>query len=72
MTDDCEDLEMCECYMIGGPWIAEDPNCPFHGYAAQREREEMESANRSIEDRLQTLEEKMHEAMCRIRELENT
>lgn len=20
-----------ECYMIGGPWIAENPNCPIHG-----------------------------------------
>jgi len=34
---------MCECYMIGGPWVAEDPNCPVHGHAAQREREEMEA-----------------------------
>ena len=22
---------MCECYQIGGPWIAEDPSCPVHG-----------------------------------------
>lgn len=20
-----------ECYMVGGPWIAENPNCPRHG-----------------------------------------
>lgn len=20
-----------ECYLIGGPWIAENPNCPAHG-----------------------------------------
>lgn len=20
-----------ECHTIGGPWIAEDPNCPVHG-----------------------------------------
>lgn len=31
---------MCECYQIGGPWIAEDPNCPVHGFEArQRETE---------------------------------
>jgi hypothetical protein len=30
---------MCECHQIGGPFIAEDPNCPVHGRDAQ-EREE--------------------------------
>lgn len=20
-----------ECYLIGGPWISENPNCPTHG-----------------------------------------
>ena len=25
---------MCECYQIGGPWIAEDPSCPLHGVAS--------------------------------------
>ena len=28
---------MCDCYRIGGPWVAEDPNCPVHGTEAQRE-----------------------------------
>ena len=28
-----------ECFMIGGPWIAENPDCPIHGtYAQERER----------------------------------
>jgi len=31
---------MCECYQIGGPWIAEDPDCPEHGHAAVRRRNE--------------------------------
>ena len=22
---------MCECYQIGGQFIAEDPDCPIHG-----------------------------------------
>lgn len=21
----------CQCYQIGGPFIAEDPDCPIHG-----------------------------------------
>lgn len=29
---------MCDCYRIGGPWIAEDPNCPTHGIEAQHRR----------------------------------
>ena len=24
-----------ECHLIGGPWIAENPDCPFHGANAQ-------------------------------------
>ena len=27
---------MCECFQIGGRFIAEDPDCPAHGAAAQR------------------------------------
>jgi hypothetical protein len=26
----------CECYQIGGPFIAEDPDCPIHGNAFDR------------------------------------
>jgi hypothetical protein len=25
----------CECYQIGGRFIAEDPDCSIHGYQAQ-------------------------------------
>jgi len=28
----------CECYQIGGPWIAEDPNCPAHGRGGLQEQ----------------------------------
>lgn len=24
-----------ECHQIGGPWIAENPDCPIHGREAQ-------------------------------------
>lgn len=31
---------MCECHRIGGPWIAEDPDCVVHGTArVARERD---------------------------------
>ena len=26
-----------QCYEVGGPWIAENPDCPVHGTEAQRE-----------------------------------
>lgn len=33
-----------QCFTVGGPWVAEDPNCPEHGVEAQaaeeRRREE--------------------------------
>ena len=35
---------MCECYQIGGRFIAEDPDCPAHGTEAQRRREEYDDA----------------------------
>jgi len=35
----------CDCYRIGGPFIAEDPDCPIHGREAQ-EREKQERIER--------------------------
>ena len=36
---------MCECFKIGGRFIAEDPDCYEHGTAArEREREDRELA----------------------------
>jgi len=34
---------MCECYQIGGPWIAEDPSCPVHGEASVGRTERIEA-----------------------------
>lgn len=31
---------MCQCYQTGGPFIAEDPECPAHGENRPRFREE--------------------------------
>lgn len=39
---------MCECYKIGGPFIAEDPDCPIHGREAQ-EREKWAAAEKEEE-----------------------
>jgi hypothetical protein len=30
----------CDCYRIGGPFIAEDPGCPVHGVEAQVQAQE--------------------------------
>ena len=47
---------MCDCYKVGGPWVAEDPHCPEHGYAAVK-RQEREAEERSeLEDRIARLE----------------
>ena len=53
----------CECYRVGGPFIAEDPNGPIHGYEAQA-REKEERAYRESE------EEKQNELLARIIALE--
>jgi hypothetical protein len=42
----------CDCYKIGGPWIAEDPDCPEHGIAAQRERKEHGAREAALEDQI--------------------
>ena len=34
---------MCDCYTIGGPWIAEDPDCPEHGTDSKIRRTQAES-----------------------------
>jgi len=37
-----------ECYLIGGPWIAENPNCPTHGTWGKKSREDLNEAIREI------------------------
>lgn len=38
----------CQCHTIGGPFIAEDPNCVIHGWArGDRERQASELLERS-------------------------
>jgi hypothetical protein len=58
---------MCDCYRIGGPWIAEDPNCPVHGTEAQRKRKEASDLRSKIENA--TTFEGLQEVMISLLEL---
>lgn len=40
---------MCECYQIGGRFIAEDPDCPTHGTAATARDDQVQSIMHRIE-----------------------
>lgn len=43
---------MCECYQIGGPFIAEDPECPVHGAAVVKEESRCEQELGWLHDEL--------------------
>lgn len=45
----------CECYRIGGPFIAEDPDCHEHGTSAVRRQRENDNQMELIETALQDL-----------------
>lgn len=40
----------CQCHQVGGPFIAEDPDCPRHGTQAQAREDQIES----LRERAQT------------------
>ena len=68
---------MCECYKIGGPFIAEDPDCPIHGHEAQQrekwaaaEREEEMGRYEEIMSTLYNLQQTIVRMDARIVELE--
>jgi hypothetical protein len=39
---------MCECYQVGGRFIAEDPECPVHGVEGQERQREQEDMEREL------------------------
>jgi len=39
----------CQCHQIGGPFIAEDPDCPAHGLRAQERKARIEDLARLAE-----------------------
>ena len=43
----------CQCYQVGGPFIAEDPDCPIHG------RNGLGEALSDLEDRNAQLEKEL-------------
>lgn len=38
----------CECYQIGGRFIAEDPDCPAHGREGQEESARVEQLEAEV------------------------
>lgn len=54
---------MCECFQIGGRFIAEDPDCPIHGTVAQREQRESEMEDARDSDRRRVVRTALHEAL---------
>lgn len=50
----------CECYKIGGPFIAEDPDCAEHGTEAKLRRQAQEekraAEQHGLEDRISAME----------------
>jgi hypothetical protein len=50
----------CECYQVGGRFIAEDPDCPAHGrdaQAAERSRNSSKDWLRQCIDQATTVED---------------
>lgn len=45
-----------QCHQVGGPWIAENPDCPIHGYLAQQEESSVESAKDDLRRQLRRAE----------------
>jgi len=58
------------CYEPGGPWIQEDPNCPIHGYEAQRAEREREQERRDQEEENEELAEQLEQTNARLEALE--
>lgn len=53
---------MCQCFQIGGPFIAEDPHCPIHGRGGVRETEDdLRQQIADLEERVSALEELLRE-----------
>lgn len=41
---------MCECFQVGGKFVAEDPDCPVHGIEAQKCKMEDEAIHDLCEE----------------------
>lgn len=48
----------CECFQIGGPFIAEDPDCPAHGYGGMQEQiDDLENERDVLRANLESLKQ---------------
>lgn len=59
----------CDCHRIGGPFIAEDPDCPVHGREAQARARLEEQQAAEAERRNQTLEQRVEELAAMVRQI---
>lgn len=50
-----------QCHEIGGPWIAENPDCPIHSREAVAEQERQEREHRDMVERIEELERRVQE-----------
>ena len=57
------------CCEIGGPWITFDPECPVHGYDAQREAEQLAAEEAAKDERLSRLESRIESLENELRRL---
>jgi len=55
----------CQCHQIGGPFIAEDPDCPAHGREAQREALRRDRLISELDAALDSEEPERIEALAR-------
>ena len=46
-----------QCHEVGGPWIAENPDCPIHNHEAVAERERAETEQYALLQRIEKLEQ---------------
>ncbi len=54
----------CQCHQIGGPFIAEDPDCPVHGREAQAQAAARDEVISSLRKALEDGSERSLERAC--------
>ena len=52
----------CDCYQIGGPFIAEDPNCPAHGQGGLQD--ELNAAHEDLANAREAIRQLKERCLC--------
>jgi len=61
----CENEGGCQCHQIGGPFIAEDPNCEIHRSGGLEDQlEEIRTRLSELEKGNERLREGLRDAIC--------